>query len=143
MPRLLLTILACLALALGGAFVSACGGDETNDSGVTAPATPPAAETETENPESTGGTSPTDAAKVSMKASKFDPEQISVKVGQKITWTNNDGYAHNVTSTSGEKINSGNIDGDGTFDYTPKKAGTIAYTCTLHADQNGSITVTK
>ena len=78
-----------------------------------------------------------------MKNSKFAPEAISVAVGQTITWTNKDGYAHNVTSTAGEKIDSGNIDGEGTFEFKPKQAGTIAYTCTLHADQNGKITVTK
>ena len=33
-------------------------------------------------------------------------------------------------------------DGD-TFEYTPTKAGTIDYVCTIHPGQNGTITVTE
>ena len=29
------------------------------------------------------------------------------------------------------------------FDYTPTKAGTIDYVCTIHPGQTGKITVTK
>jgi len=138
MPRPPLAISACLALALGGAFAAGCGSD-SKDSGSAAPAkTAPAGSSG-----STGGTRAPSATDVEMKDIKFVPATISVKVGQKITWTNNDGFAHNVTSTSGEKIASDNIEGGKTFEFTPKKAGTIAYTCTLHSNQNGTITVTK
>jgi plastocyanin len=140
MPRLSLTALACVALAFGGAFVAGCGSDDKKDSGSSAPAATAPAQTTSGD---TGGTSPTNAAAVAMQSSKFVPETISVAVGQKIKWTNKDGYAHNVTSTAGEKINSGNIDGGATFEFAPKKAGTIAYTCTIHPNQNGKITVTK
>lgn len=142
MPRPPLATLACFALALGGAFVAGCGDDEKKDPATPAQA-PPAQTSGATSEENTGGTSATEPAAVAMQSSKFDPEEISVSVGQQITWTNKDGYAHNVTSTSGEKIDSGNIDGGATFDFTPKRAGTIAYTCTLHANQNGKITVTK
>jgi len=139
MPRLPLTALACLALACGGAFVAGCGSDDDKDSDSSAPpATAPA-----ESAGDSGGASAAEKTSVEMESSQFVPEAISVAVGQQITWTNKDGYAHNVTSTAGEKIDSGNIDGDKTFEFTPKQAGTIAYTCTLHTNQNGKITVTK
>lgn len=139
MHRPPLAISACIALALGGAFATGCGSDNNKDSGSAAPAkTAPASSSE-----STGGTRAPSATDVEMKNIKFVPATISVKVGQKITWTNNDGFAHNVTSTAGEKIASDNIEGGKTFEFTPKKAGTIAYTCTLHANQEGTITVTK
>ena len=139
MPRLPLAALACLALALGGAFAAGCGGDDEKASDSSAQSQSPAAKPS----EGTGGTSASEATTVEMEGSKFVPAAISVAVGQQITWSNKDGYSHNVTSTAGEKINSGNIDGEGTFEFTPKKAGTIAYTCTLHSNQNGKITVTK
>jgi len=141
MPRRKLTILACLALALGGAFVAGCGSDKKDSasSAQTAPTTTPATTTSGD----TGGTSPSTSTAIEMMSSKFVPASIKVKVGQKITWTNKDGYAHNVTSDAGEKIDSGNIEGGKTFEFTPTKAGTIAYECTLHSNQSGTITVTK
>jgi plastocyanin len=59
----------------------------------------------------------------------FEPASISVKVGQVVTWTNNDRVAHSVTV-------------DGSFDIRLKRgaswkhrfstAGTIAYRCRIH-----------
>ncbi|CAN5565886.1 hypothetical protein BH20ACT17_BH20ACT17_20370 [soil metagenome] len=138
MPRLPLTALACMALAFGGAFVAGCGSDDEKDSDSSAP--PAAAPTTSAD---SGGASAAEETSVEMEDSQFVPETISVAVGQQITWKNKDGYAHNVTSTAGEKIDSGNIDGEGTFEFTPKQAATIAYTCTLHAGMDGKLTVTK
>lgn len=140
MPRLPLATLAGLALVLSGAFAAGCGSSDKKSAGSTKAS--PAAVPATTSPD-TGGAIAAQPAAVEMKNVKFVPATIRVKAGQKITWTNKDGFAHNVTSTSGEKISSGNIDGGGTFSFTPKKAGTIAYVCTLHANQSGTITVTK
>jgi len=131
MPRFILTALACLVLALGGALIAGCGDDE-GDTTSTPAATPTAT--------TAGGTGP---VTVSMKNSKNVPEQISVKVGQKVLWTNDDPYVHNVTATEGEDFESGNIDGGGTYEYTAGKAGVIDYVCTIHSGQIGKITVTE
>ncbi len=40
-------------------------------------------------------------------------------------------------------FDSGNMQAGAKFDYTPKKAGTIDYVCTIHSGQTGTITVTK
>jgi plastocyanin len=64
---------------------------------------------------------------VAMQNNLFSPVQISVKVGQKIHWTNNDGYPHNVTATKGATFRSDNVD----------------YVCTIDPGQTGTITVTK
>jgi plastocyanin len=134
MSRRIILALSCGALALGGAFVAGCGSDKTKDSGgastTDAPATTPAA--------AEGGT-----ANVAIQNNRFAPDKITVKVGQKIHWTNNDGYVHNVTATKGETFQSDSIDGGGTFDYTPEKAGTIDYVCTIHSGQSGTITATQ
>jgi len=134
MPRLPVTLLACLALA-GGALAG-CGGDDSDDT-----ASSPAPATETTAP-ADDAAAPGDVVKVNMEDIKFVPEDITVKVGQKILWTNTDGnIPHTVTAREGADFDSGNMNGGDTFDFTPEEAGTIAYVCTIHAGQNGSITV--
>jgi plastocyanin len=80
---------------------------------------------------------------VGMKNIKFAPDKTTVKVGEKVTWTNDDSVDHNVTATKGASFKSGNFGKGGTFTFTPKKAGTIQYTCTIHPGMNGTLTVSK
>jgi plastocyanin len=136
MTRLPRVALVCLMLALGAAFVAACGSDDKGSS----------ADTQAPTATSTGPTGGSKAPSsgpvvITMQGNQNMPENVDVKVGQKIEWKNKDGYAHNVTSTSGEKIESGNF--TDSFDFTPKQAGTIDYVCTIHAGQRGTLTVTK
>jgi plastocyanin len=65
-----------------------------------------------------------------------------VKVGQKIEWTNDDSVPHNVTAQSGASFQSKTFGQGGTYSFTPKKAGTIQYVCTIHPGMNGTLTVT-
>jgi plastocyanin len=76
-----------------------------------------------------------------MQNIAFDPKAVTVKVGQKVTWTNEDTVDHNVTSQSGETIKSDNFGKGGTFSFTPKKAGTIKYVCTIHPGMTATLTV--
>jgi len=135
MPRFIITAFACLALALGGALIAGCGDDEETAS------TPAATETAEPATETGGGTS--GDVTVSMKNSKNVPEEIAVEVDQKIVWTNDDSYDHNVTATEGADFASDNFGGGGTYEYTPTKAGIIDYVCTIHSGQIGKITVTE
>ncbi len=128
MPRLPLALLAALALAAGGA-IAGCGSDDDDTAG-TPPPPPPAA-----------AASSGDEVKVSMKDIKFVPKAITVKVGQKIVWTNDEAIAHNVTATNGADFASDTINKDGTFEFTPKGPGKIDYVCTIHQGQDGTITV--
>lgn len=135
MPRRALTVLTCLALAAGTAFAG-CGDDDE-------PATPapPAAEAPatTEAPEASEASG--DDVAVGIKNIRFVPEEITAKVGQKIVWTNNEAVAHNVTATDGADFKSDTLQQGDTFEFTPEAAGEIAYVCTIHNGQNGSITV--
>jgi plastocyanin len=129
MPRLPVTLLACLALAAAGS-VAACGSDDKSPD---SPTPPPASAKESG-----------DEVKVTMKNIRFVPEATTAKVGQRIVWENTDGQTpHTVTATDGAKFDSGKMDGGATFAYTPTKAGEIDYVCTIHQGQNGTITVTK
>ena len=146
MPRLPLAALACLALA--GGLIAGCGDDKSDDSASTPPAAapPPAAPAETTPAETTPADSSTATAatvEVGMKDIKFVPDKVTAKVGQKIVWTNNEAVPHNVTATDGADFKSDNLNQGDTFEYTPAKAGEIAYVCTIHSGQSGTITVTK
>ena len=79
---------------------------------------------------------------IKMQNIAFDPKSVTVKVGQKVTWTNDDTVDHNVTSQSGETIKSDNFGKGGTFSFTPTKAGTIKYVCTIHPGMTATLTVT-
>lgn len=136
MPRLPVTAFACLALVAGSAAVAGCGSNDKKT------ASTPAKSTAVAAPKAKAASG--DVVDVTMKNIKFVPQDVTVKVGQKILWTNNDGQIpHTVTATKGAIFDSGNVDGGGTFDYTPTKVGRIDYVCTIHSGQTGSITVTR
>ena len=140
MPRRALTILSCLALAAGTAFAG-CGDDDEDTASTPAPPAAEAPATETEAPEASES-SGEDVA-VGIKNIKFVPEEITAKVGQKIVWTNNENVPHDVTATDGADFKSDTLQQGDTFEFTPEAAGEIAYVCTIHNGQNGSITVTE
>jgi plastocyanin len=76
-----------------------------------------------------------------MKNIQFSPKDANVKVGQKVTWTNDDSVQHNVTATAGASFKSQNFGQGSTFSYVARKVGTIKYTCTLHPGMNGTLTI--
>jgi plastocyanin len=128
MTRILLALCAVVALAAAG-----CG---SSNSGSTSSATSSSASTSTAAASSSAG-----GVTVKMQNIAFDPKAVTVKVGQKVTWTNEDTVDHNVTSQSGETIKSDNFGKGGTFSFTPKKAGTIKYVCTIHPGMTATLTV--
>jgi plastocyanin len=144
MPRFTPIAVACTALALA---LGACGKDDESQTGrdgggdgatVTTNPTPEAGtSTQSESAESN------DIVSIAMKDIKFVPHDAEVKVGQKVTWTNEDTAPHNVTAQKGADFKSETINKDGTFEYTPKKAGTIDYVCTIHPGQDGRLIVTE
>jgi plastocyanin len=147
-PITILTLLLALA-ALG---VAGCGGgggskgSSSSSSGTTATSGGASTSGGGASTSGSGGASGQGAGGsvgVTMKDIAFAPKTVSVKVGQKITWTNEDSVPHNVTSKSGEQISSPTFSKGGTFSFTPKKAGTISYVCTIHPGMDGTIVVTK
>jgi plastocyanin len=127
MTRILLALCAVVALAAAG-----CG---SSNSGSTSSGSSSSSSTGAAS--SSGG-----GVAIKMQNIAFDPKAVTVKVGQKVTWTNDDSVDHNVTSQSGETIKSDNFGKGGTFSFTPKKAGKIAYVCTIHPGMTATLTVT-
>lgn len=72
---------------------------------------------------------------------KFGPQDIKVKVGDTVTWTNNDTVRHNVAGVDNE-LPVGELMGKGeTYTYTFTKAGVFNYICSPHPYMMGSVTV--
>ena len=87
-------------------------------------------------------TTPAVKNEISIKGNAFSPDNLSIKVGDTVTWINNDSYAHTVKATKGE-FDSGNMAGGAKFSFTFDKEGTIDYICGIHTFMTGKIIVTK
>ena len=69
----------------------------------------------------------------------FAPAQLTVKVGQTVTWTNRDDIPHTVVCAG--KFRSKTMDTDGTFSFTFTTAGEYKYFCSLHPHMTGMVKV--
>jgi plastocyanin len=125
--------LLALLVAVG---VAGCGASKSSSSNPAPAAQAPA------SPKTTAATSSGGTVAISMQNIAFSPGSATAKVGQKVVWTNKDTVEHNVTAKSGASFQSNNFGQDGTYEFTPTKAGTIKYTCTLHPGMDGTLTVT-
>jgi plastocyanin len=128
--RGLLTLSTALALAAcsgGGTATSAPG---TTSGPVATSAAAPCADST--------GTTTVDATVVNFQWS----QPINAKVGDVITWTNNDTASHKVGLDDGSCAMSAAIAGGGgkqSLVFT--KAGTYAFHCTIHPSMKGTITI--
>ncbi len=141
---LILPLLAVAAIAAG------CGSDSSSSSAgygePTAAATGTAAPAKTAAPAATeqapaDNAASADPVTVDIANFAFAPKDIQAKVGQKITFTNQDSAPHTATATEGAKFDSGQLDQGKSFSYTAKKAGTIQFVCSFHPNMTGTITV--
>lgn len=74
---------------------------------------------------------------VSIQGFAFDPEALTIAVGDTVIWSNDDFVAHNV---AGGSFSSGNF-ASGTFEHTFLTPGEYSYLCTLHSGMTGTVTV--
>ena len=70
---------------------------------------------------------------------KYEPEAITVKRGETVTWVNKDPFPHTVTAKG--VFDSREIPAGKSWSYTPRKAGEYAYICTLHPNMKGTLKV--
>jgi plastocyanin len=105
-----------------------------------------------------GESSADGATVISLKSLMFMPEDLTVNVGTKVTWRNDEPISHTVTSgpvtgvdkstglRTGQKpdgLFNGTLKGNGdTFSYTFTKAGTYPYYCSIHYGMSAKIIVT-
>lgn len=77
---------------------------------------------------------------IAMENFAFTPNNISVAVGQKVTFINNDFTTHNIVANDGT-FTSGNIAPGKRFEKTFATAGIIAYHCSIHPSMTGQIEI--
>src|ERR671919_128505 len=121
MTRWLALLLACMALAL---VAAGCGDDDDDDGGG--------------GGDDGGGGG---GAEVSEEDITFQPAEVSVGVGDTVTWTNNDSVDHDVTADSFSSGDPGGMAPGDTFDQTFEKAGRFDYVCTVHPGMEGTVVV--
>jgi plastocyanin len=125
-------------MALG---LTACGGEDDSDtSTVTEPA-------ESVAPEPTGQAAPPTgvaarAEKVEIVDFAYDPDPVTVQVGGKVTWLNQDSAPHTATAEDGS-FDTGALEEGKLKSESFKQAGTYAYICEIHPDMHGTVEVVE
>jgi plastocyanin len=136
-PRSLTTV-AALAVVVGALALGACGGD-SGDAGTDGSAAAARATTSTSSSSSSDDATG-DGPQVSIEDFAFSPDPLRVKVGTKVTFTNEDGFDHTVTAKD-KSFDSGHLAKDATFDHTFDAPGTYPYLCNIHNSMTGSVVV--
>lgn len=144
--RMISTRRLALLGAVVGLGVAACspGGTANKVAGATAATPAPmnmAAQPVDAGHASAGATTPTGATEnVSIVNFAFSPAILTIRVGTKVTWTNNDVVAHTVTFT--DVANSPVLNRGDSFSRIFTAAGTYSYICSIHPFMHGSVVVT-
>jgi plastocyanin len=81
--------------------------------------------------------------KIEIKDFAFNPQTITVKAGEKVTWINRDEEPHTVVSVEKQFKKSTALDTDQEFTITAGAPGTYTYFCSVHPKMTGTIVVEK
>lgn len=124
-------------------LLAACGGSSSPGANVVPTVAPTATPTPTPTPIPTAIPTPTASASgnsITIAGFAFNPQSMTVKVGTKVTWTNNDSATHTVTADKGA-FNSGPLSSGQSFSFTFTKAGSYTYHCAIHRTMMATIIV--
>lgn len=86
------------------------------------------------------------ASMVTVRQFRYMPQELAVKAGSKVTWTNQDQILHTATAGATPGTADGKFDGsmDGvgqSFTFTFDQPGTYPYFCSRHTSMTGTIVV--
>jgi plastocyanin len=76
---------------------------------------------------------------VTIEAMKFQPESLTIHVGDSVTWVNRDLFPH--TATAKGTFDSAEIASEKSWTYTATSAGSFPYDCTFHPMMKGTLRV--
>lgn len=77
---------------------------------------------------------------ITIDGTRFQPEAISVAVGDVVIWVNKDPFPHTATSKAGG-FDSREIQPGASWKYVPKSKGESRYVCTFHPTMTGVLRV--
>ncbi len=126
-------LISAALLAVVALVVVGCGGSTTTSTAATTATT--SGGTETTAAGGGGG-----GSAVSISNFAFSPASITVKVGDTVTWTNQDSATHTVVADDGS-FKSGDLGQGATFSFTFSKAGSFTYKCGIHPNMTGTVVV--
>ena len=89
------------------------------------------------------GTGSAGQNKIEIKDFAFNPQTITVKSGEKITWINRDEEPHTIVSVEKQFKKSSALDTDQEFSIIAGAPGTYEYFCSVHPKMTGTIVVKK
>ena len=69
----------------------------------------------------------------------FGPQELKIKAGTTVTWTNEDDIPHTVVSLN--NFRSKALDSEDKYSFTFTTPGTYKYFCSLHPHMTGTIVV--
>lgn len=127
-----------LALSLG---IAACGGGGDDDGSSEATT---GAETSSES----GGSAPAPSGeaqrseKVEIVEFTYQPDPVTVQVGGKVIWQNEDTAPHTATADDGS-FDTGTLERGKLKSETFKQAGTYPYFCEIHPTMHGTLEVVE
>jgi len=81
------------------------------------------------------------SSQIVMQSFMFAPTTLTVAAGSSVTWINQDGEPHTVTSDSG-LFRSGALDTNESFSFKFERPGTYHYICSIHPRMIGTVVVT-
>lgn len=122
--------IALFAVALAMAGLVACGEDSGSGGSSSGGSG--------SNSSSNGGTGT--GQTVVIRDFKYEPANLKVAPGAKVTVKNEDAAPHTLTADD-RSFDTGNIEGKGQKEITAGKAGSISYKCDIHQYMTGVIQV--
>ncbi len=82
------------------------------------------------------------AAKVKIVEFVYGPDPVTVQVGGKVTWQNEDTAPHTATADDGS-FDTGTLERGKIKSETFKQAGTFTYFCEIHPTMHGTVEVVE
>jgi plastocyanin len=130
------------ALIVTALALAACGGDGGGDMSSGSESTGDATSTEA----SGNGPAPSGeaerSAKVEIVEYTYGPDPVTVQVGGKVIWLNQDTAPHTATADDGS-FDTGTLERGKLKSETFKQAGTFTYFCEIHPQMHGTVEVVE
>lgn len=133
----LISVLAT-ALLTGGCGLT--GNNQANSPAPVAPVAPdtPVTPVTPTTPDSTASQPAAEVRAVNIQNFAFAPARLTVRLGETVTWTNNDSAPHQIKS---DTFNSERLSNSQSYSFTFNAAGTFDYYCSIHPAMTGKIIV--
>ncbi len=77
---------------------------------------------------------------ITMQIVGFEPQELTIKPGDRVTWVNKDLFPHTATADD-KAFDSHSVAPADTWTFVARKPGTHTYICTFHPTMKGTITV--